>query len=184
MTIFSLTIANWELNIEYSTLAAARLKFDKGDYTGAISLYNLEIESDEQNAESIFERGKCHQFLGNYSQAIADYNRSLFIDPVGGASQNENRAEVYYMLGLLHDLFGRRSLAAFNYCRTITLDPNHAEARVSLSFANYNLYGVESVLVDLRVALDLFLKQKNYSRAKDMIDSIGMLSSQIDLVFD
>jgi tetratricopeptide (TPR) repeat protein len=110
VTIFSLTIANWELNIEYSTLAAARLKFDRGDYAGAICLYNLEIESDKQNAESIFQRGKCHQFLGNYRQAIEDYNQSLFIAPVGGASQNENRAEVYYMLGLLHDLVSRQSL--------------------------------------------------------------------------
>jgi tetratricopeptide (TPR) repeat protein len=181
VTIFSLTIANWELNIEYSTLAAARLKFDRGDYAGAICLYDLEIESDKQNAESIFQRGKCHQFLGNYRQAIEDYNQSLFIAPVGGASQNENRAEVYYMLGLLHDLVSRQSLAVFNYCRAISLNPNHAEAKVSLSFANYNLYGVESVLVDLRVALDLFVTQKNYSRAKDTIDSIGMLSSQLDL---
>jgi hypothetical protein len=85
------------------------------------------------------------------------------------------------MLGLLHDLVNRQSLAVFNYCRAISLNPNQAEARVSLSFANYNLYGVESVLVDLRVALDLFVTQKNYSRAKDTIDSIGMLSSQLDL---
>lgn len=176
MTIFSLAVANWELNIEYSTLAAARLKFDRGDYAGAISLYNLEIESDEQNAESIFERGKCHQFLGNYSQAIADYNRSLFVDP--------DRAEVYYMLGLLHDLYGRQSLAAFNYCRAISLDPNHAEAIVSRSFAYYYLYGTETVIADLKVALDLFINRGDRDRAKDMVDSIAMLSSQINCTSD
>jgi lipoprotein NlpI len=94
------------------------------------------------------------------------------------------RAEVYYMLGLLHDLVGRRSLAAFNYCRAINLNPNHAEARVSLIFANYNLYGVESVLAELRVALNLFINQENYSRARDTSDSIGILSSQLDLAVE
>jgi tetratricopeptide (TPR) repeat protein len=184
VAIFSLAVANGELNIEYSTLAAARLKFDRGDYVGAISLYNLEIESDELNAESVFERGKCHQFLGNYRQAIADYNHSLFVDFVGGAAQNQNRAEVYYMLGLLHDLVGRQSLAAFNYRRAINLNPNHAEARVSLSFATCSLYRVESIVKDLRVALGLFITQKNYSRARDTIESIGMLSSQLNFTVE
>ena len=169
MTIFSLAIANWELNIEYSTLAVARLKFDRGDYSGAISLYNLEIEVNGRDAESIFQRGKCQQFLGNYSQAIQDYNQSLSIDP--------DRAEVYYMLGLLHDLFGRQSLAMFNYCRTISLDPHHAEALVSRSFAYYHLDSTDAVIPDLRAALNIFLDRGNNDRAKDIVESIALLSS-------
>ena len=172
VTIFSLTVANWDLNIDYSTLAAARLKFDWGDYAGAIPFYDLAIRADKKNAAAIFQRGKCHQFLGNYRHAIEDYNRTMFIDP--------DQAEVYYMLGLLHDLVGRQSLAVFNYCEAISLDPSHAEAIVSRSFAYYELYGVETVISDLKVALDLFLDRGNYVRAKDMVDSIAMLSSQIN----
>jgi tetratricopeptide (TPR) repeat protein len=170
VAIFSIVVGDCELLIEYSSLEAARLKFARGEYAEAIALYDAAIGSTNSSGLVNLERGNCYQYLGNYQRALEDYNQAIFIDPT--------LAKAYYNIGLIHDLVGRQSLALFNYDRAISLNPHYAEALLSRSFARYSL-GIGAVIADLGVALNSFIRQGNYSRASDTIDSIELLSSQI-----
>lgn len=54
---------------------------DRGDYQTAIGLFSQAIASEVQSAEAYYRRGLAYHSSGQIERAIADYDRSLNLDP-------------------------------------------------------------------------------------------------------
>ena len=51
----------------------------RGDYAGAVEVFNLAIDQNKEFAEAYFSRGACYYMLGYYRRAADDLNAaSLF----------------------------------------------------------------------------------------------------------
>jgi tetratricopeptide (TPR) repeat protein len=50
-------------------------------YEEAINFYTQAISSDKNYFEAYYNRGLCHEFLGNYRQAELDFRKALEINP-------------------------------------------------------------------------------------------------------
>ena len=60
---------------------SAKIKYDRGDYTGAIADYDKAIELDPNYATVYHNRGLAKAEIKQYTEAIADYNKALELDP-------------------------------------------------------------------------------------------------------
>ena len=48
-----------------------------GDYLGAITHYNKELEVNPKDEDVYYNRGNAKNKLGDYSGAISDYNKTI-----------------------------------------------------------------------------------------------------------
>jgi tetratricopeptide (TPR) repeat protein len=99
---------------------SGNVKYDRGDYQGAIADYTRAIELNPNFDKAYFNRALAKHDLGDYSAAIADYSKSLKILP--------NNPKTYYSRGLSKDNLGDYSAAIADYNRAIALNPNYADA--------------------------------------------------------
>src|SRR5512145_675347 len=68
------------------------------DYEAAVTLYTCALNINAKNPDSLFGRAYSNDELGNYDQAMADYNALLDITPDDGAALN-NRGNIFYERG-------------------------------------------------------------------------------------
>jgi tetratricopeptide (TPR) repeat protein len=82
---------------------------------------NLQTNSQiDFNADAYYNRGVTYCELGNYWQAIADFDRAIEINP--------KYAESYNGRGVATDKLGYHSLAISYFDRAIEINPKYAEA--------------------------------------------------------
>jgi tetratricopeptide (TPR) repeat protein len=62
-------------------LSAGNLLKQKGNYTGAVAVYNKALEIDPKDKQVWVNTGDALNLLANYTEAIAAYNKALEIDP-------------------------------------------------------------------------------------------------------
>jgi tetratricopeptide (TPR) repeat protein len=108
----------------------ASVKYDKGDYKGAVSDYTEVIRLDPKNADAYNNRGlaKVMKIIlpseldteVDNRGAIIDYNIAISINPKNAFFYN-NRADAYRNLGKLKE-------AITDYSQAIKINPNFAEA--------------------------------------------------------
>ena len=68
------------------------IKFEQGDYSGALKDFNKLIELNPNNAIAYYSRGVAKGKLGDYRGAIQDYNKAIELNP--------NHASTYVNRGL------------------------------------------------------------------------------------
>jgi tetratricopeptide (TPR) repeat protein len=120
----------------------------KGDYNGAIALYNKVLEKDPNNVKALYSKGKALSVLANYSptlfnSAIASYDKVLSLDP--------NNIGALYNRGNAFAKLGNYNSAIASYDKVLSLDPNNSGA----------LYGKANALAKLgnyNAALSLYNK--------------------------
>jgi tetratricopeptide (TPR) repeat protein len=78
------------------------------------------IELNPEDAKAYYNRGIAYYFLGQYLQAIKDYNKSIELNP--------EFAEAYYNRGFIYDKLGQYSQAIKDYNKAIELDSGEAKA--------------------------------------------------------
>lgn len=86
----------------------------------AIEELELAIKYDPQSYEAYYYRGACKRNLKDYDGAIADYNKSIELNPL--------YAEPYFSLAILYDFLQDSDLACFYYLKAEELGkPNIGE---------------------------------------------------------
>ncbi|MGB3205646.1 MAG: tetratricopeptide repeat protein [Crinalium sp.] len=161
-------------------------KVGKGDFTGAIALYDRAISLNPNLAEAYNNRGLARSKLQDFTGAIADYDRAISLNP--------NLAEAYNNQGLarskLQDFTGAIAL----YNRAISLNPNLAEAYANRGFAHRQQIAsslaipngayltvrssldIKSLAIaDFQKAANLFLQQGNTNDYHISLDMINQL---------
>ena len=73
-----------------------KVKFEKGDYNGAISDYTKAIEINPNYVDAYFNRGISKAELKDYSGAISDYNKAIELDPNDATAYNNRAASKYF----------------------------------------------------------------------------------------
>lgn len=108
----------------------AVLTMTEGFYAAALKTF-LEIEetSEERDlrASSAVNAGHCNRFLGNFDEAINQYNRAISY----GAPMQECLASI----GFTHHLKGQLDDAILYYNKTLAVDPVHPFATKMLDIA-------------------------------------------------
>ena len=143
------------LSLAYLIRASAYLS------TRALSEAEADIgQALELNPHSAFgfqQRGALHGLRGHYQRSIADYSRSIEIEPRFGPyflrgitylktkqlarARNDltraiaidpNRANAFYWRGVARLVSGKRRLAMSDFRKTLALNPDHRGARAAL----------------------------------------------------
>src|SRR3990172_2846532 len=83
--------------------------------------YFLAIEMDPNYAEVYGDRGKTYADLGNYQQAIKDYNKVIALNP-------RYAAEAYFYRGIAYGKLGNTGQAIKDYDTAIKIDPKDADS--------------------------------------------------------
>jgi len=86
----------------------------------SFTLWSDTVRKSPHKARPYINRGLGWDKSGNFTQAMADYNRAIKIDPTYSIA--------YVNRGNIYDKQGNLAQAMANYNRSIEIDPTHAEA--------------------------------------------------------
>jgi tetratricopeptide (TPR) repeat protein len=142
--------------------------------------------------EAYYNRGIAHGVLGNYKQAISDFDRAIEINPnyakaynnrgnayagLGNYKQaisdydraieiNPNYEYAYNNRGIAYACLGNYKQAISDYNKAIEINPNYAKAYNNRSVAYVSLGNQKQAIEDIKTAARLGLKE-----AQDLLTS-------------
>lgn len=96
-------------------LAEARQAFEQGESKQALELADRAVASDAKSVRAVYVRGLLHEALRNHSQAMADFNRALQLNP--------RHADAYDHRGSEQFKQGRIAESIADFDKAIELDP-------------------------------------------------------------
>lgn len=102
-------------------LSAGNLLKQKGNYTGAVAVYNKALEIDPNYVNALDGKGWALNELGNYTQAISYLNKALEIDP--------KHIDAFIFKG--QSLYGLGNItgAIYYFDKALEIDPNNELAK-------------------------------------------------------
>ena len=121
--------------------------YDKGEYSGAVKIFNEAIQLNPNNSLAYFGRGTSYDELKQDELAIQDFNKSLQLNPNFDMAYN-NRGNAYSDLGQKE-----RAIQDFN--KALQLNPNLAEAYNNRGNAYSNLGQNERAIQDYNKAIEI-----------------------------
>jgi tetratricopeptide (TPR) repeat protein len=130
-----------------------------------IEALNKMIDQDQKNADLFLERGGLYSSHGEWTPAVADFERAAELNP--------DLAEVDMYLGRMFLASGRPVQAEKALKRFLLQVPNHAEARVTLAMALVKLGRRREAVVEYTRAIKLCpspAPRLYLERAKALID--------------
>jgi lipoprotein NlpI len=134
------------------------LKYQSGDFDGAIAAYNQAIDLNPKSAEAFFNRGIAKAAHDDLDGAVADYSQALLLEPTLGAA--------YYYRGLARHSKAELDGAFADYNQAIQLDPKNALAYFNRGLIRMQKDDIDGAIVDSTRALELdpHLIQSYYDR--------------------
>ncbi|MBI1258729.1 MAG: tetratricopeptide repeat protein [Chloroflexi bacterium] len=153
---------------------------DLADDAQLLSL-SAALDHEPNNPEHFFARGKRRADLGDYAQAIEDFDRAIALSPRTAAYYVE-RGDCYHWSGDT-----RRCLADEN--RAIELDPYQADYYVRRGRSSINLRAYDEAVRDFSRALRLepeqaetyFLRGTAYARDRDWQHAVADCCKAVEL---
>jgi tetratricopeptide (TPR) repeat protein len=121
-----------------------------GYWQNSITLWNHTLKVTDYNMYNTFaynNRGVAYASLGNYRQAIEDFNRVIEIKP--------DYAETYLNRGLAYDDLGNYRQAIEDFNRVIEIKPGFAEAYLNRGLAYNNLGNYRQAIEDYNRAIEI-----------------------------
>ena len=107
--------------------------FDNQDYEQALTQINLAINENKEFYGYYLNRGNTRLKLGEFDDALVDYDYALFLEP--------SVPDSYFLRGRALDTLDRHVLAIIDFTRAIDLNPNdgtYYSKRGNARFANGN----------------------------------------------
>ena len=132
LSIFYLSIVTWT-QVEY--------------WQNSITLFNHILKVTDNNWLIYNNRGFTYNDLGNYKQAIEDYDKAIKIKP-GYAQAYINRGNAYISLG-------NYTQAIKDLNRAIEITPVYAEAYINRGIAYISLGNYKQAIKDLNRAIEI-----------------------------
>lgn len=143
------------------------LKFDLGDYNGAIQICDKDIQI-KPTATAYYLRGRAKFELKDYSGAMQDYNKSITLNP--------NDFDAHYYRGLVKYTLEDYRGANEDYTKAIQIKPTDADTYMVRALTKYELNDYTGVVNDcdktialkptnlayfMRGIAKIYLKEKN-----------------------
>lgn len=123
----------------------------------SITFWTHELKYYPDNALAYGNRGEAYRDLGKFDLAMADFNKSIEVDP--------NYAESYNSRGQMHGMSGNTEAALQDFKRAIELNPRFDEAynNIGIIYAMRNERGKALVHFEKAVEIDPYNLQANYN---------------------
>ncbi len=118
-----------------------------GYWKNSITLFDHVLEVTHNNWLITNNRGLAYKNLGDYPQAMKDFDEAIRIKP--------EYAEAYYNRGLAHKALGNAGQAIADYSRAIRIKPNMAEAYNNRGNAYGESGDCNQALMDFNAALEI-----------------------------
>jgi tetratricopeptide (TPR) repeat protein len=132
-----------------------------GYWQNNITLFNHTLKVTDNNCLIYNNRGNTHYILGNYKQAIEDYDRAIEIKP--------DYTDAYYNRGNTYNILGNYKQAIEDYNRAIEIKPGYVKAYLNRGIT-YARFGNNNLAVnDLKTAAKL-----GNERAKNFLKIQGI----------
>ena len=110
-----------------------------GYWQNSLTLSDHALKVTNYNYAAYCNRGNAYKNLGNYSQAIVDYDKAIELDPA--------IAEAYYCRGNAYVALGNEKQAIEDYDRAIEINPTIAEAYINRAYI-YVTHGNEKQAIE------------------------------------
>lgn len=123
------------------------VKYELGDYVGAIADYTKAIELKPDYASAYYNRGNANGELGQHFAAISDFDIAIQLKP--------DLTEAYFNRGLAKYNLGQHFAAISDFDNAIRLKPDDAKAYVNRGIAKALLGRTWETKQDLQKALKL-----------------------------
>ncbi len=134
------------------------LKYQHGDFDGAISAFNQALTLDPKSSDAFFNRGIAKAAHDDLDGAVADYSQALDLNP--------NLAQAYYYRGLARHSKEELDGAISDYNSAVRIDPKNALAFFNRGLIRMQKDDIDGAIVDSTQALELDPKliQSYYDR--------------------
>ena len=123
------------------------VKYDLGDYMGAIADYTMAIHLEPDYVDTYYNRGLAKFRLEQYFAAIADYDTAIRLKP--------DYAKAHVNRGITKDALGEHFAAITDYDTAIRLKPDYADAYYNRGIVKHKLGQYFSAVSDYDVAIRL-----------------------------
>ena len=123
------------------------VKYDLGDYAGAIADYTMAIRLKPDHVKAYHNRGLAKYILGQYFAAITDYDTAIRLKP--------DYVHAYFNRGLAKADLGQHFAAIADYDTGIRLKPDDAMAYFSRGLAKGILGQYAAAISDFDTAIRL-----------------------------
>lgn len=168
-------------------------KYQSGEYSQALVLYNQCIQYETGNGVPYYNRGKTYYELGQYDKALADYEKAIMLSPEFVQSYyaisehyliqddkeqalywinraitlNPTRSTAYDLRGWVYFNFGQYQLAFNDFTEAIRLDPGNATAYNNRASARFLIQDIAEAS-----EADLLMARQDYLMALSLQDSL------------
>jgi lipoprotein NlpI len=126
------------------------LKYQHGDYAGAIAAYNQALTINPTSTEAFFNRGISKAAQDDLDGAIADYSQALQAPP-----SDPNLGAAYYYRGLARHSKADLDGAISDYNNAVRIDPKNALAFFNRGLIRMQKDDIDGAIVDSTSALEL-----------------------------
>ena len=122
--------------------------YNKGEYEKAIGYCDKVIKLDPDDARAYNNRGCAKYQLGQYQEALVDYNKVIELN-------HPNKAITYCNCGDAKNCLKQYEEAIVDYNKAIELNPNDATAYNNRGYAKYHLEQYQKAISDFNKAIEL-----------------------------
>jgi tetratricopeptide (TPR) repeat protein len=161
------------------------LRYEAGDYQGALGAYNQVLKLDPNHAEAYNRRSTVRSALGDYQGALEDLEmaknlslnqpQTLQPTPVFPAFMAELTAEDYYQRGVDKLDIGDFQGAIEEFDRVLQMKGNDATTLTCRGFAYRRLGENHRAIEDLQIAAKLFYEQGDIKSALGIEETLKKL---------
>lgn len=158
-------------NIADAYFRRGNIRFDQGDWQGAIADFDRAISLDANYTNAYYNRAAARYNLRDKQGALADFDAYLTRSP--------NDFEAYFQRGSLRRSLGddRGTLADFD--QVVRLVPQEPKAYYNRAIVRREMQDAQGAIADLQKAVELFKQQgiqeadrRFYNRALELIQSL------------
>ncbi|PKN18041.1 MAG: hypothetical protein CVU71_10985 [Deltaproteobacteria bacterium HGW-Deltaproteobacteria-6] len=112
-----------------------------------MDVYDKTTEPSPKDAMVYYNRGNAQSKLGNYKQAVADFDKAIVLNP--------RNAAAFYNRGLTHHKLGNYKQAVVDFDKAIELNPHNAVFYGNRGLVHNNLGNYKQAIADFNKAIEL-----------------------------
>jgi Tfp pilus assembly protein PilF len=163
-----------QLQQSQNYVIAGLLQMRQGNYQNALALFNVGIRRYPNYAILYSNRGVAKRYLQDYQGAIADFTRSIQLQP---------NSPAYFNRASLYEALKQPQRALSDYTEAIRVNQNWGDRTLGDAFYNrgqvrVQLRNSKAAISDFKQAARFFSQIGNSDRYRAALDQITLISTQ------